>query len=69
MKKKGWKYISNARKEHYFNDSLTSLCGRWLVFSIDNLRDYNLLSPCKTCMKKRLELENAKGNIDINRGF
>lgn len=50
---KGWAPVSNSRKWHYFEKSL-SLCGRWLRTSWQPLQDDNHDSPdnCKACRTK-----------------
>ena len=49
----GWKWLSNAKKWHYFIGAV-SLCGRWFTFSLGDLEQGLDDSPdnCKACMRK-----------------
>lgn len=50
---RGWGYLINASKWHYFVDS-RSLCGRWLCLNSRSLEDKNDDSPdnCRACVRK-----------------
>lgn len=56
--KRGWTWLFNARKWHYFSgNSITSLCGRWMLpFYADgrDFEDSNHNSPdnCKECLRE-----------------
>jgi hypothetical protein len=52
----GWGLPFNSRKAHYFNNSITSLCGKWAFGG--ELEDKNHEHPenCAACMKKRVKL-------------
>lgn len=55
--KKGWGFVSNSSRWHFFDKSTTTLCGKFWVPGVD----YDALensahdSPdnCKACEKKR----------------
>jgi hypothetical protein len=57
--KRGWKRPSDARKWHYFNAEFTSLCGKWMVFSLDHLDNVSHFDKenCVECKKLREKLE------------
>lgn len=61
---KGWYWVANSPKWHYFKDAKTSLCGRWWVLALDpaNLQDSDHDSPdnCKSCNKKREAMEKKE---------
>jgi len=63
--KRGWIYLLNSRKYHYFVNS-KSLCGRWMNFSKEfDGEDTGETEPrkddCKACFKKLVELREPKG--------
>ena len=46
----GWKWLFNARKEHYFKNG-RSLCGKYMT--LGNGGTYKTTNnPCKACLKK-----------------
>ena len=53
MSEKGWGYLSNSPKWHYFENG-KSLCGKWLRLAGAPLQDDGHNSPdnCKACRKK-----------------
>jgi hypothetical protein len=63
---KGWWFPLNAGKAHYFNDNITSLCGRWGKFNNAPLEDANHTSKdnCKACMKEREKLAQEEEKIN-----
>lgn len=63
---KGWSYVGNSTKAHYFiipegKTGGKSLCGKWMLLNInpDWLDDDNHFSPdnCKACSKKRISID------------
>lgn len=50
----GWKWLINATKWHYFVDG-RSLCGKWMVLTMNGADDSNHDSPdnCAACRRKR----------------
>jgi len=55
----GWKFLSNAKKAHYFIDG-KSLCRKWMTFG-SAFEDNNHTSPdnCPACQKKRVAKADA----------
>lgn len=51
----GWVWRDNMRQPHYIGDDGRSLCGKWGVFSREDLQDtpHPSASPCKACYTKR----------------
>ena len=58
---KGWKFVGNSLKAHYFNNDNISLCGKWLAWSIADVEDKNHKSKdnCAACMKKRESIKET----------
>ena len=58
---KGWGFVMNSRKAHYFNGEGTSLCGRWLILSRMHLEDDNHNSPdnCAECKRRKAKQEDS----------
>lgn len=56
---KGWKYLVNSPKWHFFNNDNKSLCGRWATFSNEDFEYGNDESKdnCKSCIKKLKKLK------------
>lgn len=69
MKSKGWYEVRGSRKYHYFDHSLRSLCGRWMMlFGINEaeLYDTNHESEdnCAPCKRKREKDEQERKAIE-----
>ena len=59
---KGWVWLFNARKSHYFGEDGRSFCGNWMIFTVPDDADDKHDHPenCKACLKK-LKRVLAKG--------
>jgi hypothetical protein len=58
----GWWFPTNSRKAHFFNDSITSLCGKWMCLgSNPHLEpdDKPSKDDCAACRKKLDKLKAA----------
>ena len=55
-KKEGWKNLNNSKVWHYFRDG-KSLCGKWMVLSMEGVEQGNNNSSdnCKKCKEKLLK--------------
>lgn len=56
---KGWARPWNAKKWHYFDDDLVSLCKRWM-FAGEEAEDYsdNHSANCVECRRKKKRLDD-----------
>lgn len=54
---KGWGWPAASKKAHYFNNSITALCGSWMYTGPLEDNEHQSLDNCKSCMKKREVLE------------
>jgi hypothetical protein len=59
-KKKGWGFVSNSSRWHFFDKSSTTLCGKFWVpgLAYDELEDtdHGNAQNCKACEMKRQKL-------------
>jgi len=53
MKNRGWTWLTNSTKWHYFNRDNKSMCGKFMLLRLPELEDGNNDSPdnCKACRK------------------
>lgn len=57
--KSGWGWPLNSKKAHYFADSITSLCRRWMYSGPRELPTHASPDDCAACVKALANLQRC----------
>lgn len=62
-KMNGWGKPFNAKKWHYFDKSMYSLCGNWLFAGSTEQGMDDHIDNCAVCRRKKAKLDKKTGLI------